>query len=80
MSKNKEIMKPITYAPLSQISNPLSLVQEPGDRFSYEMTDNGNLVVKLHAGGVKRSAVKYRNGTVVEHTSNKYHARHKKSD
>lgn len=65
----KEVSKPIVPLPLSQISNPKDLVQKKGDFLLYTKTEKGDDVVKLHAGGIKRSAVKYKStGKIVETT------------
>jgi hypothetical protein len=42
------------------------LLRKPGDKFSAEITPSGNQVIKLVRDGKKRSAVKYKTGTVVE--------------
>ena len=65
--KNK--INPIVPLPLSQIDNPKDLVQKKGDFLMYTKTEKGDDVVKLHAGGIKRSAVKYKStGKIVETT------------
>lgn len=71
MSKSKnEVTSPINFLPLSQISNPGSLVNEPGDSFTIKVTPTGKKVAKLHAGGVKRAMVQHKNGgKIVETTS-----------
>lgn len=64
---NGDIIKPLVPLPLSQVKNPKELVQKKGDFLLYTKTEKGDDVVKLHADGVKRSAVKYKStGKIVE--------------
>lgn len=58
----KELVKPFTFLPLSQIPNPASLVRDPGDSFSIRVTKSGKKVAKLKAGGVKRAMVQHKPG------------------
>lgn len=69
MSKRKNAISPIYFEPLTAIENPISFLREPGDEFSVKVTKRGDLVAKLHAGGVKRSALKYKTGKTVCITS-----------
>ena len=41
-------------------------LMKPGDKISAEVTKSGNQVIKTLINGVKRSAVKYPSGTIVE--------------
>ena len=48
-------------------TNLKSFLSKPGDKFTAEITPNGNEVLKLVTSGVKRSAVRYpKTGTIVE--------------
>ena len=49
------------------VSNLKGMLTKPGDKFTAEITPNGNEVLKLVTSGAKRSAIRYtKTGTVVE--------------
>jgi|BioPla2DNA2_1021312.scaffolds.fasta_scaffold170918_1 type IV secretory pathway TraG/TraD family ATPase VirD4 len=53
---------------ISNVSNPLSALRNPGDALSARITDTNRKVVKLvtDEGKSKYSATQYPNGTIVE--------------
>lgn len=60
--RKKEIRRAINFLPLSQIENPAALVNDPGDKFSLEVTKSGKKVMKLHTKGIKRAIVQHKKG------------------
>ncbi|MPN59569.1 hypothetical protein SDC9_207290 [bioreactor metagenome] len=51
---------------ISNITNPLSALQNPGDNMSARVTDSNRKVLKVETGNTKYSATQYPNGTIVE--------------
>ncbi|OOP72811.1 hypothetical protein [Clostridium beijerinckii] len=60
MSKNQNSNE------ISNITNPLSALQNPGDNMSARVTDSNRKVLKVETGNTKYSATQYPNGTIVE--------------
>lgn len=61
---------PITFLPLSEISNPLALLREPGDSFKVKVNKNKSITAKLNACGVKRAATFHpKSGKTVDYIS-----------
>lgn len=48
------------------ITNIFNMLTKPGDSFSARVTPNNRQVIKACSDGVKMSATRYPNGTIVE--------------
>ncbi len=59
----KKAIIPVVF---SQCSNPVDLVQKPGDELSYRINKEGTRIAKLHTSDFKRSKVVYSTGKTVE--------------
>ena len=61
---------PITFMPLSEISNPIALLQEPNDSFLVKVNKNKSITAKLNACGIKRAATFHpKSGKTVDYIS-----------